>query len=151
MNDGNALYVIFDLDGTLANNEHRQHFLSTSPKQWDAFFEAMNKDEPNANIVELYKTLVASKAYEVIIFTARPERYRSATLAWLQKFSIPCTSMYMRRDGDYRADAEIKAEMLKLLGIEPSNVAFIVDDRAQVVRMWRDLGITCLQCADHNF
>ena len=31
------------------------------------------------------------------------------------------------------------------------NIKFIVDDRDQVVKMWRSLGLTVLQCAEGNF
>jgi len=31
---------VFDLDGTLANIDHRLHFIKTKPKNWPAFFEA---------------------------------------------------------------------------------------------------------------
>ena len=30
-------------------------------------------------------------------------------------------------------------------------VLFVLDDRNQVVDMWRDIGLTCLQVADGNF
>lgn len=29
--------IIVDLDGTLANCEHRRHFLETKPKDWKSF------------------------------------------------------------------------------------------------------------------
>ena len=37
--------VICDIDGTVANNEHRQHLLKGF-KTWDAFFNALDKDTP---------------------------------------------------------------------------------------------------------
>ena len=33
----------------------------------------------------------------------------------------------------------------------PDEILFVLDDRSQVVKMWRELGLTCLQVADGNF
>ena len=37
------------------------------------------------------------------------------------------------------------ADMNKRFILDKYNVAFVLDDRDQVVRVWRDLGLTCLQ------
>lgn len=58
--------VLFDLDGPLADNANRQHFLATGKNDWDSFFEAQSYDTPNASIVALYKALFASDRFEVI-------------------------------------------------------------------------------------
>ena len=40
--------VIFDLDGTLANADHRQYLIERTPKDWDAYFACLcPKDAPN--------------------------------------------------------------------------------------------------------
>ncbi len=143
--------VLFDIDGTLADNSHRQHFLASSPKHWDKFYDKMNEDRPNVGVVSLYRTLSRSGNYDVVLVTARPERYRSVTENWLSHHEIDCTRLLMRPDKDFRPDAEIKQEMLGELTSSLDDVAFIVDDRAKTVRMWRSLGLTCLQCADHDF
>ena len=57
----------------------------------------------------------------------------------------------MRPEGDYRPDYQVKQEMLNSLKAEGFEVLFTVDDRKQVVDMWRRNGITCLQCAEGNF
>ena len=36
---------VFDIDGTLADNEHRMHHLD-GKKEWDAFFAKQHLDEP---------------------------------------------------------------------------------------------------------
>lgn len=44
---------IFDLDGTLALNEHRQHFINgDGKKDWESFFNALDGDEPNHGVIE---------------------------------------------------------------------------------------------------
>lgn len=143
--------VLFDLDGTLADNAHRQHFLATGKKDWNSFFETQIDDTPNAPVVALYQALFASDRFEVIIVTARPERYRQLSESWLRLRDIPFNRVIMRADGDRRGDDVIKREMLADLRREGINPIFVVDDRTSVVRMWRSEGITCFQCADHEY
>jgi len=54
--------VIFDIDGTLANIEHRRVYLYSDRPDWARFNATMGEDTPNTPIVELYKTLWASGA-----------------------------------------------------------------------------------------
>jgi phosphoglycolate phosphatase-like HAD superfamily hydrolase len=143
--------ALFDLDGTLADNAHRQPLVTAGKKDWDAFFDAQIEDTPNAPIVTIYQALFVSDNIEIIIMTARPERYREVSETWLKMHEIPFRRIIMRADGDRRSDDVIKREMLADLRQEGINPIFAVDDRASVVRMWRDEGVTCLQCADHDF
>lgn len=143
--------ILFDLDGTLADNSHRQHLLYGDQKDWDAFFDAQSNDTPNTPIVTLYRTLFESGKFDVFVVTARPERYRDTTQKWFADHGIPLKRLLMRADGDRRSDEVIKQEMLVLLKGEGRLPLFVVDDRAGVVEMWRGEGVTCLQCADHRF
>ena len=43
--------VICDIDGTIANNDHRQHFLE-GKKDWDGFFSELYKDKPIFEIID---------------------------------------------------------------------------------------------------
>ena len=45
--------VIFDLDGTLADIDHRLHFIQNGNKQWDEFYAACPNDGPKPAIIEL--------------------------------------------------------------------------------------------------
>ncbi len=49
--------VIFDIDGTLADNSHRQHFLEGGKKDWKGFFDAMVDDQPNINVLRLFDAI----------------------------------------------------------------------------------------------
>ena len=50
---------IFDLDGTLALTEHRQHILDNKDDQqrWQKFFAACVDDHPNLPVIQTLKTL----------------------------------------------------------------------------------------------
>ncbi len=143
--------VLFDIDGTLADIEHRRHNLDGPKPDWKSFNEQMGDDTPNAPIVALYKTLWAAPDYSLILVTGRNEASRSLTEQWLAWNEIPFARLLMRKDKDFRADHIIKEEILDQLLAEGLEIAFTVDDRQQVVDMWRRRGITCLQCDVGNF
>ena len=57
----------------------------------------------------------------------------------------------MRRTYDRRKDCVIKMEIFEQYINNIYFVEFCIDDRTQVVELWRSLGLTCLQVADGNF
>lgn len=142
--------VIFDIDGTLSDVRHRLHYLEGEQKDWLGFFSDMIDDPPIESVVWLNQTLSRScfenNEFAVIIVTARPDDYRNETLEWLKKHSVYYNRMYMRNSGDFRADDIVKLEILQQIledGYEPF---LVIDDRPQVVDMWRSYGISTLQC-----
>ena len=46
--------ILCDIDGTIANNNHRQHLLGEF-KDWDKFFYEMSNDEPIDEVIRLVK------------------------------------------------------------------------------------------------
>ena len=143
--------VLFDIDGTLADIRHRRGYLDGERPDWHRFNEAMGDDTPNIPIVALYKTLWASGDYKIEIVTGRNERFRAVTENWFVWNEIPFSSITMRPDKDFRPDNELKQDILDGLLAKGHKIAFVVDDRQQVVDMWRRNGITCLQCDVGDF
>lgn len=143
--------VLFDIDGTLANIEHRRPFLDGNRPDWKRFNDAMGDDTPNEPVVSLYQTLWRDPEYELILVTGRNEKFREITEQWFFWNDIPVGEMFMRKDNDSRADHIVKQEILEHLLAMGKNIALTVDDRQQVVDMWRRNGITCLQCDVGNF
>ena len=143
--------ILFDLDGTIANIDHRRIHLEKSVPDWESFNNELGNDTPNKPIVELYNTLWEIKRFEIIIVTGRMEGTRKITEEWLKSNNIPFERLVMRPNKDFRPDHEIKKEILTKLKAENKDILFTVDDRQQVVNMWRSSGITCLQCDEGNF
>jgi len=56
----------------------------------------------------------------------------------------------MRKAGDNRKDSIVKYEILQEL-IKEYYIEYVFDDRDQVVKMWREAGLRCLQVAPGNF
>ncbi|GLQ35256.1 hypothetical protein GCM10007939_15390 [Amylibacter marinus] len=143
--------VLFDIDGTLADIEHRRHFVEGDRQNWFRFFEAMGDDVVNKPIVDLYQLLWVHPDYECIILSGRPDRYRQMTEQWFAWNEIEFDRLLMRADKDQRRDDLVKLDFLNLLRKEGKEILFVVDDRQQVVDMWRANGITCLQCDYGDF
>lgn len=142
--------IICDLDGTLCNIEHRLHFLD-GKKDWDSFYGACPDDIPNLWCVSLIESMYA-QGYSIVFVSGRRESTREQTVAWLQQYLKDgmWAELYMRKDGDYRKDSIIKKEIYDE-HLSERNILFVLDDRRQVVDMWREQGLVCLQVAEGNF
>ncbi len=147
--------VICDIDGTLADVQHRLHHLEGDPKDWDGFFADMPADpviEPVARLVQLLHAVAQAQTGQidaVLIVSARPDErsYREVTEAWLAAHGIPYDRLYMRSGGDFRPDPVVKADLLDQILGDGYDPFLVIDDRPQVVEMWRSFGLVCLQCA----
>ena len=148
--------IVCDLDGTLANCEHRVHHVRDKPKNWDAFYAGVREDKVNTPVLSILSRFLdyAYAPYNIIFCSGRPERCREDTIWWLDEvaniWEPSVMQLLMRKDGDYRADNIVKQEILDA-HIAKERVLFVLDDRQQVVDMWRKNGLTCLQVAEGNF
>ena len=145
--------ILFDLDGTLANGDHRLHYIrNQTPKDWTSYFAACDRDEPIPHMVELF--LALCDTYDMFIVSGRSDEVRDKTLAWFREhlsLTLKEGDLYMRSAGDHRPDDELKMlflEDIRKRGYEPL-MAF--DDRDRVVAAWRRAGIPCLQVAPGDF
>ncbi len=130
--------ILVDIDGTVADKMDRIAF------DW----AKVGNDQPKWPIIQLVKSLQAS-GYQIVFFSGRDEVCRDETQVWLcQHFDWDATDfeLYMRPAKDLRKDSLIKKELFFAHIHERYFVEMVVDDRQQVVDMWRkDLGLTCLQ------
>ncbi|MFY7788890.1 MAG: 5'-hydroxyl kinase, partial [Thermoflexibacteraceae bacterium] len=130
--------VLVDIDGTVADMGNRFAFL------WDKVHE----DKPKYPIIRLVKALKAAQ-YRIIFFSGRDAICRNQTLVWLcEHFEWQPTDfeLFMRTHKDQRKDSIVKKEMFEQYILGKYFVDFVIDDRQQVVDMWRkEIGLTCLQ------
>lgn len=130
---------IFDIDGTLAEMGPR------SPYEWSK----VGIDTVITPIADLLRRL--EQTTEIIIVSGRDGVCRPETLQWLKDNNIPFSELFMRPAGDSRKDSIIKKEIF-FRDIAPKyNALGVFDDRNQVVKMWREIGLTCFQCAEGDF
>lgn len=129
--------VICDIDGTLALMNGRNPY------------DASTCEEDSVN--EVVRSILSSCRAYIILVSGRGEQYRPETERWLMKHTIVYSQLYMRPEGDNRKDATVKQEIYERQIKGQGNVRFILDDRNQMVEMWRSLGLTCLQVADGDY
>lgn len=144
--------VIFDIDGTLANIDHRLHFVKKQEgekKDWKSFFAAMSDDTPREDVLPMLETCMWD-GYDIFFVSGRPDSYREQTTAWLEKHVYPLYEKYrqtckigalfMRKGGDSRPDTEVKQQIYDTY-FKNYNVVRVFDDRPSVIRMWRENGL----------
>lgn len=132
--------VIYDIDGTVAKMTHR------SPFDWSRVHED-SVNEPVADLVRAY-WLTGCPVFAV---SGRDGSCRGLTENWLRANDIPFDGLFMRPAGDMRKDSLVKMEIFENQFKGKYNIRFVLDDRNQVVQMWRSLGLTCFQVADGDF
>jgi len=130
--------VIVDIDGTVADKGKRMAY------DWGR----VGEDTPKVNIIRLVKIL-KSEGYHVVFFSGRDNVCRPQTLSWLCfhfQWQETDFQLFMRNENDNRKDSLIKKELFDTLIKNKYFVDFVIDDRNQVVDMWRmELGLVCLQ------
>lgn len=125
--------VIVDIDGTLALMNDRNPF----------DYNAAINDFPNQNMITILNNL--KEDIEIIIVSGR-EKYSLGTLTnWLNKHKVPYSQIFMRNTADHRPDDIVKKEIYEAHFLNKYNIVAVFDDRDKVVRMWRDIGLLCLQ------
>ena len=102
-------------------------------------------DEAVAGVVRVYWDNVVGK---IILLSGRQEKDREVTEAWLEENRIPYNVLFMRPTNDGRKDSIVKEEIYRREIEGHYNVRFVLDDRQQVVDMWRSLGLKCFQVAE---
>lgn len=142
--------IIVDLDGTLANCDHRLHHLQKSPKNWSGFFEELGADKLNLWCSELVKSMKAS-GYTIILMTGRSDEYKGSTIEWLTRHKIEFDLLIMRAKNDFRSDTVVKRDLYQKEVAPHYRTLFCLEDRQSVVAMWREMGVTCLQCDVGDF
>ncbi|MFD9077306.1 hypothetical protein ACFQ7B_26235 [Streptomyces erythrochromogenes] len=129
--------AVFDIDNTLADTAHRQHFLERRPRDWAGFFGAAPADPPLARGIAL--AVESSADCEVVYLTGRPERCRADTVEWLTRHGLPEGRLWMRGNQDRRPARTTKLEVLGRIA-RGRQVRMLVDDDELVCQAARAAG-----------
>ena len=130
---------IVDLDGTLAKMRDR------SPFEWDK----VDKDIVRENIRHLVHLLYIQS--NVIIFSGRDGSCEELSKKWLKENVIVYDEIYFRKPGDTRKDSIVKQELFNEHVLNKYDVLGVIDDRPQVIRMWKQLGLTVFSVDDRMY
>lgn len=138
-------YVLVDIDHVISNAFHRDHLIGGCGG-WDFYHSESAKDQPVHDIVFMMQDLHAA-GRTIVALTARPEKWRTLTMSCLAAFEAPVDELLMRPDAAYHPAPEIKVQLaLSRFGDKlKDQVAFLLDDRDDVCKAFRDLGITTMQ------
>jgi predicted secreted acid phosphatase len=142
--------VIFDIDGTLMDIQHRKKYVEQRPKDWTKFRQATGKDSPKKEIFDIAKSMQKA-GHNIIIASGRNKSQRPITLMQLMGEGLVFRALYMRSDSDYRPDHVVKEGMLNKMKEHGWNPQLVFDDRTSVVDMWRSKGLTAVQVAPGDF
>lgn len=151
--------IIVDLDGTLALIGDRSPY---DASRCDVV------DRPNKAVVSCVLAM-AWKGYHIIFMSGREAKDELPTRRFIEQHcqeekSWSCHvsvedgklapvdyDLFMRATGDTRKDNIVKRELFDAHVRDKWNVVFTLDDRDQVVKLWRDMGLTCMQVAYGDF
>jgi hypothetical protein len=133
--------ILVDIDGTVALMDGR------SPYDWSK----VGSDLPNQQVITAVRAMHAA-GNAIVFCSGRDAVCRPETEAWLDLYvGVPYEALFMRPEGDTRKDAVVKREFFETEIRDRWRIAGVFDDRRQVVRMWRTLGLTVFQVAEGDF
>lgn len=131
---------IVDIDGTVAEKGSRNAF------DW----KRVGEDTPIEDVCNLVVDLDRSGS-NIIFCSGRDEICYDESFKWLSEvFGSMDFRLYMRPKGDMRPDWIVKEEMWRYISNNYS-ISGLIDDRNQVCRRARSLGLTVLQVNYGNF
>lgn len=127
--------IICDLDGTLALMNGRNPFDASTCEK-----DLLNVPVYNA-LMQYHNT-----GHKIILLSGREDQYRTQTERWIACHHIPHEMLLMRKHKDNRKDSIIKREIFEADIQHKYYIEVVLDDRNQVVNMWRDeLKLPCFQ------
>lgn len=140
--------ILVDIDGTVA--------LNTGGRGWFDWAR-VGEDSRNEAVCEIVQTLIYGSedgSPEIIFLSGRSDECFDETMEWLEwNFDLPedGVKLFMREAGDYRKDSVVKSEIFWNEIAPRWDVLACIDDRKQVVDMWRSMGLTVFQVDEGNF
>ena len=127
--------ILCDLDGTLALMRNRNPYDATRCDEDDL-------NEPVAGVLRNFY----SNGYQILLVSGREDRFHEPTVRFLEKHSVSYHQLWMRKANDFRKDSIIKREIFDTEIKGNYFIEFVLDDRNQVVDMWRkELHLPCFQ------
>lgn len=144
--------VICDIDGTVADLNHRLHYIQGEKKDWRTFLSKCNEDTAYQDVYLIAESFCDTTGSDLVFCSGRGNEYRDKTEAWLKENNMPYEHLFMRQERDYRPDYLIKEQILDFeILTRFREVLAVFDDRSVVVKMWRKRGLRTLQVAEGEF
>lgn len=130
--------ILCDIDGTIANNDHRQHYLE-GKKDWDGFFSELSNDLPIPSVIEKINEH-HKEGHEIVFLTGRPERYRYSTTLWLYEYFNFDFRLLMRSDNNQKNKIEVKRKIFSE-NFSAEMILCVYENDSDLIHMWRELNL----------
>lgn len=138
--------VIVDMDGTLCDVSAVVH-LQAEPDGFIAFHEGCAPCPPNRAVVD-WCVDQHSRGREILVVTGRDAWAHGLTVQWLaDHLPVPTAGLYMRRDGDFRSNVDVKREIHRHLALT-YDIRAAIDDDPEIVGLWQEIGIPVAMVLD---
>lgn len=147
--------IIVDIDGTIANLDHRLPYIlnkdgsqkAKGEKDWNGFHKNIIDDKPRMNVINMIDSQWAECDQDDIIFvTGRSEEFIEVTREWLSR----CGFHYQGDDDEYYGyelimrplnnriqDDELKRGVVNDLK-KMYNITHVFEDRPRCLKMYRE-------------
>ncbi|SIM48751.1 AAA family ATPase [Mycobacteroides abscessus] len=138
--------IIVDIDGTVAHMDGRSPYDYTQ----------VHTDTVDEQVRWLVNSMFR-KGVMVLFVSGRDDSCRDETVKWLEYHGILFDELHMRPtgakdgNGNKLPDYRVKYDLFNANIRGKYNVRFVLDDRDQVVNLWRALGLKCLQVQPGDF
>jgi len=123
----------------LANVEAYRHHVTGGNRNFDAFHSESIDAPAHDHVVMMLRTAL-NHGHDILVVTARMEKWRKQTSMWLAINDIPSDALFMRGDDDHRKDYLVKKDILDRIQ-KHWTVVHAVDDNPAVIQLWVDNGI----------
>lgn len=132
--------ILIDLDGTLCDMVGKR-----SPYDW----KKVGGDLADYSVKKLVQN-IDTRNVEIIICTGRDGSCLRETTDWLADNGVFYRDIFIRAENDNRPDWVVKEEMWREI-VENYFILGLIDDRLQVVRRARALGLKVFNVEHNNF
>ena len=147
---------VFDIDGTLADNRHRQHLVpkgedAKDDAKWKIFNDECPYDEPIDYMVDILDSLYATRGVDIVFVTGRSESCRKETMVWLDRnvIEMDYCELFMRPVGDCRPATHLKADLFSKVE-ERYHIKAAFEDQPLVAEYLTDEGYAMILVNSQN-
>jgi phosphoglycolate phosphatase-like HAD superfamily hydrolase len=136
------MHLLLDLDDCMFDASWREQLINEG---WDTYHSHLKDDKPVPEVLALVRALFFA-GWKIHAITARPEKWRQATVRHCVKFSIPIERVLMRADNDKRRAPDVKTDLVlnNFDGISRSHMVAL-DDREDIALAYKAMGIVTFQ------
>lgn len=139
------MIVAFDIDGVLADNGHRDHFIHpadpTTAKNWSMYYATTLDDTVVIPIYNIAVDLGNAGRHQMYLCTGRHEKSRADTTQWMKDNGLWryfAGKLMMRPDDVFCTNAAIKRVHAETLIAQHGHIDLAFEDNPSSVEVWKE-------------